>query len=117
MKRVLVLSMIMAGGLLTAASAQNPEVLQQQAPNMPPLERMPPEKIEPSDPSSTGQDPSATGSTQSLSDKLQQSDGVIRPPETGAPDITVPAPVPDPGTTPVIPPPGSPGGNQQLDPK
>ena len=30
-------------------------------------------------------------------------------------DLT--APVPDPGTTPVIPPPGSPGGNPQIDPK
>jgi hypothetical protein len=27
------------------------------------------------------------------------------------------APVPNPGTTPVIPAPGSPGGNQQIDPK
>jgi hypothetical protein len=113
MKRILVLSLAMAGGV-TAAMAQNPDVLNQQAPNMPPLQQMPPEKIEPQG-STPPQDPSSTGST--LSDKLERSDGVVRPPETGAPDITVPAPVPDPGTTPVIPPPGSPGGNQQVDPK
>ncbi|HZW46492.1 MAG TPA: hypothetical protein VFF61_03115 [Microvirga sp.] len=113
MKRILVLSLVMAGSV-TAALGQNPDVLNQQAPNMPPLQQMPPEKVEPEG-SLTPQDPPTTGST--LSDKLEQSDGVIRPPETGSPDITVPAPVPNPGTTPVIPPPGSPGGNQQVDPK
>ncbi|PVE22823.1 hypothetical protein DC522_18940 [Microvirga sp. KLBC 81] len=113
MKRILVLSLAMAGGV-TVALAQNPGVLNQQAPNMPPLQQMPPEKVEPNGIQSR-EEPSSTGST--LSDKLEQSEGVIRPPETGAPDITVPAPVPDPGTTPVIPPPGSPGGNQQVQPK
>ena len=113
MKRILVLSLAMAGSV-TVAMAQDPGVLNQQAPNMPPLQQMPPEKVEPQG-SLNPQEPSSTGST--LSDKLEQSDGVIRPPETGTPDITVPAPVPNPGTTPVIPPPGSPGGNQQVDPK
>ena len=47
MKRVLVLSTILAAGLGTAALAQNPEVLQQQAPNMPAPNQMPAEKIEP----------------------------------------------------------------------
>lgn len=110
MKRMLVLPLALLGSL-TAASAQNPEVLQQQAPNMPPPAQVPAEKVEPSDPPSTG----STGNT--LSDRLERSDGVIRPPETATPDITVPAPVPNPGTTPVIPAPGSPGGNQQVDPK
>ncbi|HZH11286.1 MAG TPA: hypothetical protein VEZ24_13055 [Microvirga sp.] len=115
MTRILVLSLALAGSV-TAALAQNPGVLNQQAPNMPPLQQMPPEKVEPNGIQS--QDPPSTGSTgSSLSEKLQQSDGVIRPPATGTPDITVPAPVPNPGTTPVIPPPGSPGGNQQVDPK
>jgi hypothetical protein len=31
--------------------------------------------------------------------------------------MRVPAPVPDPGTTPVIPAPGSPGGNPLVQPK
>jgi hypothetical protein len=108
MKRVLIVPLMLAGGL-TVASAQTPS-LQQQAPNMPSPNNMPAEKIEPND-------PSATGSTGTLSDKLEKSDGVIRPPANASPDMTVPAPVPDPGTTRVIPPPGSPGGNQSIDPK
>ena len=110
MKRILVLSLAMAGSI-TAALAQNPKVLQQQAPNMPPLQQMPAEKVEPKEPAETG----STGGT--LSDKLQQSDGVIRPPQTATPDMRVPAPVPEPGTTPVIPAPGSPGGDPQVQPK
>ena len=118
MKRVLVLSTILTGCLGTAALAQNPDVLRQQAPNMPAPHQMPAEKVEPdSKLSGSGGGPSETGSTNTLSEKLEQSDGVIRPPVTATPDITVPAPVPDPGTTPVIRPPGSPGGNQRVDPK
>jgi len=117
MKRVLILSAVLVGSLGTAALAQNPEVLRQQAPNMPAPSQMPAEKVEPNSNLSGTNGPSETGSTNTLSDKLERSDGVIRPPETATPDITVPAPVPNPGTTPVIRPPGSPGGNQQLDPK
>ncbi len=117
MKRVLILSTILAAGLGTAALAQNPEVLKQQAPNMPAPDQMPAEKVEPNANGIQPNDPPSTGSTNSLSDKLERSDGVIRPPENATPDITVPAPVPNPGTTPVIPPPGSPGGNPLLDPK
>ena len=73
-----------------------------------------PEKIAPQEPSSTG---STSGSGATLSEKLERSDGVIRPPGGIAPDMTVPAPVPNPGTTPVIPPPGSPGGNPRIDPR
>jgi hypothetical protein len=108
MKRMLIVAIMAAGGF-TAAMAQSPS-LQQQAPNMPPLDKMPAEKVEPND-------PSATGSTGTLSDKLEKTDGVIKPPTTATPDMTVPAPVPNPGTTPVIPPPGSPGGNQSVDPR
>ena len=43
--------------------------------------------------------------------------GVIKPPTGMDPEITVRPPVPNPGTTPVIRPPGSPGGNPTLDPK
>ena len=117
MKRVLVLSTILAAGLGTAALAQNPEVLRQQAPNMPAPHQMPAEKVEPDSNLSGTNGPSETGSTNTLSDKLERTDGVIRPPENASPDITVQAPVPDPGTTPVIRPPGSAGGNQQVDPK
>ncbi|MCB8821656.1 hypothetical protein [Microvirga rosea] len=107
MKRLLVLAVLTAGGI-AGASAQVPA--QPQAPNMPAPKDMPAEKVRPAD-------PSETGSTGTLSDKLEKSDGVIRPPATATPDMTIPAPVPDPGTTRVIPPPGSPGGNQSVIPK
>jgi hypothetical protein len=65
------------------------------------------------------QDPRSTGSvgrsSAPLSEKLNQSDGVIRPPANIAPEMAVRPP--DPGTTRVIPPPGSPGGDPTLDPK
>jgi hypothetical protein len=55
-----------------------------------------------------------TGSGASLSDKLAKSDGVLCPPNVD-PDIKVPTP--DVGKMPVIPPPGSPGGNPNIQPK
>jgi hypothetical protein len=64
---------------------------------------------------STGpQDPR---STEPLSEKLDRTDGVIRPPANIAPDMAVRPPVPHPGTTRVIPPPGTPGGDQTIEPK
>jgi hypothetical protein len=59
----------------------------------------------------------STGAGETLSERLHESEGVIRPPAGIDPEIRVPAPVPDPGTTPVIPPPGSPGGNPAIQPK
>ena len=50
-----------------------------------------------------------------LGDKLARSDGVLCPPSGVDPEIR--APTPDTGNTPVIPPPGSPGGNPNLRPK
>ena len=50
-----------------------------------------------------------------LSDKLARSDGVICPP--GRVDSEIHAPTPPGGTMPVIPPPGSPGGDPSLKPK
>ena len=44
-----------------------------------------------------------------LGDRLAKSDGVLCPPAGVDPEIR--APTPDTGNTPVIPPPGSPGGN------
>jgi hypothetical protein len=55
---------------------------------------------------------STTG--ENLSDKLARTDGVICPPNTGS-DMRVPTP--EAGKTPVIPPPGSPGGDQSVQPK
>jgi hypothetical protein len=50
-----------------------------------------------------------------LGDKLARSDGVLCPPPGVDPDIR--APTPDAGNTPVIPPPGSPGGDPTVRPK
>ena len=54
-----------------------------------------------------------------LSDKLNASGGVIKPPPGIDPDpgISKPAPVPEPNSTPVIPPPGTPGGPPGPEPK
>lgn len=57
-----------------------------------------------------GTDPS----NQTLSDKLAKSNGVICPPNV---DPAIKAPTPNGGKMPVIPPPGSPGGNPNVEPK
>jgi hypothetical protein len=54
---------------------------------------------------------------QSLSRQLDEGKGVIDPPPVGDAEIQAPAPAPNPGTTPVIPPPGTPGGDQSIQPK
>jgi len=53
-------------------------------------------------------------SNQTLSEKLGQTNGVICPPDV---DARMKAPTPEGGKTPVIPPPGSPGGNPNVQPK
>jgi hypothetical protein len=50
-----------------------------------------------------------------LGDKLAKSDGVLCPPAGIDPQMR--APTPDTGNTPVIPPPGSPGGDPTVRPK
>lgn len=53
-------------------------------------------------------------SNQTLSEKLDQSNGVICPPNV---DPGIKAPTPSAGKMPVIPPPGSPGGDPSVQPK
>lgn len=43
--------------------------------------------------------------------------GVVRPPAGIDPGIGAPAPMPNPRTTPVIPPPGTPGGDPRVQPR
>jgi hypothetical protein len=52
-----------------------------------------------------------------LTDKLAQSDGVLCPPANTNPEIRVPAPDGGTAKTPVIPPPGSVGGDPSVRPK
>jgi hypothetical protein len=56
--------------------------------------------------------PKTTG--ENLSDKLARNDGVLCPPNV---DPEMKAPTPDTGKMPVIPPPGSPGGDPNVQPK
>ena len=79
-----------------------------------PSETLKTESTGPQDPRSTG---SVGNSSAPLSDKLESTGGVIRPPANIAPDMAVRPPVPDPGTTPVIRPPGTQGGDQSVEPK
>jgi hypothetical protein len=55
-------------------------------------------------------------SSDNLSERLNRSDGVIRPPTGVDPQMQVPPPEPG-SRMPVIPPPGTPGGDQRIDPK
>ena len=54
-------------------------------------------------------------SNEALGDKLARSNGVLCPPSGVDPEIR--APTPETGDKPVIPPPGSPGGNPNVHPK
>jgi hypothetical protein len=63
------------------------------------------------------QHPDSARQGETLSERLDRSKGVIRPPSGIDPKIHKPAPTPNPKTTPVIPPPGTPGGDQSVQPK
>lgn len=52
-----------------------------------------------------------------LSNELKENEGVLEPPKSLDNEIVRKAPVPEPNTTPVIPPPGAPGGDPNVKPK
>jgi hypothetical protein len=79
------------------------------ADNCAPMQPVPPRGIVVPEGTTTGQ------RAEPLGDKLAKSDGVLCPPAGVDPEIR--APTPDTGNTPVIPPPGSPGGNPNVRPK
>lgn len=62
-----------------------------------------------------GQD-TGSGSSEALGDKLDRSNGVIRPPAGVDPGLTQPPPQTG-ARMPVIPPPGTAGGKSELNPK
>jgi hypothetical protein len=74
-----------------------------------PIRPVPPRGTVAPEGSTTGQ------AAESLGDKLAKSDGVLCPPSGVDPEIR--APTPDAGNMPVIPPPGTPGGNPNVRPK
>ena len=102
-----------------AASAQAPP-----SPKTPQAQTAPPmpsragncAPMQPATPHGAVPEGATTGqSREPLGDKLARSDGVLCPPSGVDPEIR--APTPDSGNTPVIPPPGSPGGDPSLRPK
>jgi hypothetical protein len=80
--------------------------------NCAPTEAVPQEgTVAPRDGTTTGR---SSGSA-ALGDRLARSDGVLCPPPGVDPQMH--APTPEGGNTPVIPPPGSPGGDPSVRPK
>jgi hypothetical protein len=119
MKRSLLLSCVLVA-TSGVAGAQAPP-----APTTPPAQTAPPAPApaancapmqQPSHPGTAAPEGQTTGQrTEPLGDKLARSDGVLCPPAGVDPEIR--APTPDAGNTPVIPPPGSPGGDPTIRPK
>ena len=93
----------------TLTTPPQPTATTEVAANCAPTEPVPPRGRVTPEGTTTGQ------AREPLADKLAKSDGVLCPPQGVDPDIR--APTPDAGNTPVIPPPGSPGGNPDIRPK
>jgi hypothetical protein len=116
MKLTLLIAILLASA--SSAAAQAPP-----SPSTPAQQTAPPAPNRPANcaPMERGTNPGApdgqtTGqSREPLGDKLARSDGVLCPPAGIDPEMR--APPPDAGKTPVIPPPGSPGGDQSVRPK
>ena len=115
--------LIFASALIAAspaAIAQAPP-----APATPPQATAPPAPQRSADctPTQSGQPHGSTAaggittgqSREPLGDRLAKSDGVLCPPAGVDPEMRAPAP--EVGKTPVIPPPGSPGGDPNVRPK
>ncbi len=103
---------LLAAGAMLASFAFVSTLSAQTSPHVPRPDTPQSESTGPQDPRSTG---STARSNEPLSDRLSESGGVIRPREDVAPEMAIRPP--DPGTTRVIPPPGTPGGNQAIEPK
>jgi hypothetical protein len=94
---------LLLAGLLTivAAQAQTP------APQMTP----------PAAGAAQGNSGTAAAPPKATSEQLSRSGGVIKPPDNVDRKIEAPTPNPGPRSMPVVPPPGSPGGNPDVKPK
>jgi hypothetical protein len=117
--RSLLLSCVLIAVPVVAAAQAPP------APATPPAQTAPPSPARAADCTPMQQAPhpgivvpegTTTGQrTEPLGDKLARSDGVLCPPAGVDPEMRAPAP--DIGNTPVIPPPGSRGGDPTIRPK
>jgi hypothetical protein len=115
-------SLLISCALLAASSAAFAQA--PPTPRTPPAQTAPPSPTRAADCAPTQSTPrgniaprgTTTGqSNEPLGDKLAKSDGVLCPPAGVDPEMR--APTPDGGNTPVIPPPGSPGGDPTIRPK
>ena len=98
---------------VTQVQAQAPSAQPNQAPAPPTLAPKP--CADATTEGRAGSNPSEGGSAnQDLSQKLEEGNGVLCPPPTGDPSVQRP---PNVGTTPVIPAPGTPGGDRSVQPK
>ncbi|MGA3402474.1 MAG: hypothetical protein ABSC95_24960 [Acetobacteraceae bacterium] len=114
-RNIVVLLWFCAAVAAPRAEAQNPQPAPPgvtPTPMAPPnAPSPPPEQIAPAE-----RDAHA-GSKQTLSDRLALQHGTVEPPHDVDPGMTVSPPAQAQGTMPIIPPPGSPGGDQQVVPK
>jgi hypothetical protein len=114
-------SLLLSCALMAASSAAIAQA--PPAPTTPPAQTAPPARSnncspmqQPVHPSTSAPEGTTTGQrTEALGDKLAKSDGVLCPPAGVDPEMR--APTPEGGNTPVIPPPGSPGGDPSVRPK
>jgi hypothetical protein len=108
------LGLVACLALPCTAGAQNPQPAPPTQPHPtvapPSASQPPPEQIAP------GGGSRGTAGTGNLSERLSRQEGTLQPP-TVDPGIRAPLPPNSQGTMPVIPPPGTPGGNQTVVPK
>jgi hypothetical protein len=97
----------LAAALLIVATAQAQTPKPQPQPQPPAADNAAPHDATPG--KDSGNNP--------LSEQLSRSGGVIKPPENVDRQIEAPTPDPGPKSMPVVPPPGSPGGNPDVKPK
>ncbi len=118
MKLVLILSTMMVA--LGAAHAQAPPapatpMAETAPPAMQPATACAPTKTTPGHRPNASEGTTVGEANEPLGDKLAKSNGVLCPPAGVDPELR--APTPETGNTPVIPPPGTPGGNPNVQPK
>ena len=113
-------SLLLLAALLALSGASHAQA--PLSPTTPPAQTAPPAPAAsidcaPSPPRGTvaPQGSTAGQTTEPLGDRLAKSNGVLCPPSGVDPEMR--APTPDAGNMPVIPPPGSPGGDPNLRPK
>src|SRR5204863_2025500 len=107
LQRVAVVFALVAAAAWVMVAYSVAETLQPLPPETPSHQKVP----EAGEPATSG------SSTEPLSDRLDRSRGVLRPPGGIDPGLTQPSPPTGPRSTPVIPPPGTRGDESEINPK